>query len=56
MKLKKKWNNLLLITIFISIIIASGECDSNILFYTKGLISCFIIIINGLILVKYGRI
>ncbi len=56
MKLKKKWNNLLLITIFIAVIIASGECDSNVLFYIKGLISCFVIIINGLILVKYGRI
>lgn len=56
MKLKKWVTDLLIIIAFISIMIITGECEKNLLFFLKAIIGTFIFTTCNIILIKYGRI
>ena len=57
-KLKfKKWvSDLLIIIAFMAVMIASGECEGNLLFLLKGIIGSLVFCGCSLLLIKYGRI
>ena len=55
MKLRKWLNDLLIIITIGAVIVASGECDNTRIFVLKTVISLFVIILNSMILLKYGR-
>ena len=56
MKFKKWVSDLLILISFLSVLIASGECESDLLMVIKGFICCIIFSLNYGLLVKYGRI
>ena len=56
MKLKKWVTTGLLIITLIAAMVAAGECESDSLFYTKGIISMAVISLNGWIILKHGNI
>lgn len=56
MKLKKWVTTGLLIITLIATMVAAGECESDSLFYTKGIISMAVISLNGWIILKHGNI
>lgn len=57
-KLKfRKWvSDLLIIIAFMSVMIASGECEKDLLFFIKGIVGTFVFCGCNLLLLKYGRI
>lgn len=56
MKLKKWVSDILIMISFLSVLIASGECESNLLFMMKTIICISIFSINSYVLIKYGRV
>ena len=57
-KLKfKKWVcDLLIIICFISVMVISGECEKDLLFFVKGIVGIIVFSSCSLLLMKYGRI
>jgi len=57
-KLKfRKWvSNLLVIIAFISVMVISGECEKDLLFFVKGILGIVVFSGCSLLLMKYGRI
>lgn len=52
----KKWvNNLLLVLSFLVVFIAVADTNNDKVFLIKGIICLFILLINGCILIIYGR-
>ena len=56
MKLRKWCCDLLIVIGLLAVLIASGECENDLLFFIKGIVCISIFTINGLILIKYGNI
>ena len=56
MKLKKWVSDILIMISFLSVLIATGDCKSDILFMIKTIICIFIFATNSYVLIKYGRI
>lgn len=56
MKFKKWVNDLLIIIAFISVMVISGECEKDLLFFIKGIVGTTIFCGCSLLLIKYGRI
>lgn len=55
-KLKPWVSNLLIIISFISVLVASGECDNFYVFAVKTAICCLIFSFNSYLLIKYGSL
>ena len=52
----KRWvNDLLIIIAFISVMVISGECEKDLLFFIKGIVGITIFSLCSLGLIKYGR-
>lgn len=56
MKLKKWVSDLLIIIAFVSVMVISGECEKDLLFFIKGIVGITIFCGCSLLLMKYGRI
>lgn len=56
MRLKKWVNDLLIIIAFISVMVISGECEKDLLFFAKGIIGTLVFSACSITLLKYGRI
>ena len=56
MKFKRWVSDLLIIIAFISVMVISGECEKDLLFFVKGIAGITIFSGCSLLLMKYGRI
>lgn len=56
MKIKKWFRNFLLIMLLLDIVMLTGECDNDLLFYTSKIFGIMILLINSNILYKYSDV